>query len=154
MQPIEVNKETIILGTKRHRLDWVLRPMQKGIPGDDNYEVLHNLVFHVYDITDPAFPDRVRMAWKRSGLDQKVAVEILPPIELEGEAGTFKTEAWDVILENIDPCYADAVRKTFITALIQVSAVAEPPPDAEVEVEEEAEEEGFDPHGIGLEKAP
>ncbi len=149
MQAVDIHEEYVILGTTRYRMDWLLRQMNKGLPGMEGYESHHNLIFHFFGVNDPAFPDRVRMAWKASGLNTKVAIEILPPIEIEGDKGTFKTDAWDVILENIDPCYAQAVKQSFVDAMI--NAYRNPEQEAPAE-DAEAEEEGpeYDPHGIGL----
>lgn len=149
MQPVDVHEETVLFGTTKHRMEWLLRQMHKGLPGMDDYEYHHNLIFHFFGITDPAFPDRVRIAWKSSGLSTKIPVEVLPPIEIEGEAGSFKTGSWDVILENVDPCFADAIKKSFVNAMINAHRI-EAPPTVEEEPEQEPEGTRFDPHSVGL----
>jgi hypothetical protein len=149
MQAVQVHEETVILGTAKYRMDWLLRQMHRGIPGQENYESHHNLIFHFYGITDVAFPDRIRMAWRASGLNTKIGVEILPPIRLEGSEGSFSTESWDVILEKVDPCYAQAVKQSFVDALINAYRQPEKEEPAAEQPEAEVEEE-FDPHGIGL----
>ena len=178
---VHLNEEKILLGDAEYDLLWLCKPstfeMEKA--GAKKPPVSHSLVMHFDVKGDPAFMDRLRMAWQTSGLNQKYALDRHPPDVDPGNEG-LGVPVYTAILEGIDEWAAGALKNQFVLGLqdtypsqkpktiaekyelgsitdsveeLSKKAQAETA-DGEDEDEDKEPEPTFDPHGAGLQEIP
>jgi len=178
MRRVPINDEEIILGGKPLQIAWLCRPMNRGEVGTDEHEIFHNLVIHFPVDGDPAFMDRLRMAWQSSGLNTKYALERYPP-EADSGDDAISIPVFTAVLENIDAWTAEALKRQFIRELkktypedMEFDKVEEMRADAkgikgrvdeaddedrddeDDDDDDKEEEPEYDPHGMGLQEIP
>ncbi len=129
----EVNVETLMLhGLGEHKVEWLIRSVDKYGP---TVELKHNVVIHIYHVADHEFLDKMKIAWETSGLaNQGIALER----SYTDRLGDFEIDAYDAILYDIDPCFAESYKDTYLRA---VAKLYEPPPAPKQQDEEDEDEE-------------
>ena len=126
----EVHVETLNLhGLGEHKIEWLIRSVDKY---GATIELKHNLIIHIYHVADYEFLEKLKAAWEASGLaNQGIALER----SYTDRIGDFEIDAYDAILYDIDPCFAESYKDTYLRAVAKLYEPPPPPPQQEEETE-------------------